>query len=70
MTNMGGPQMWNMRALLDMIAPEPDDNETHETAQQQAGFGRERRSAVAYMRWVVVGVHLVAAAIVYLALWG
>ena len=43
MTNMGGPQMWNMRALLDMIEPASDDNATHETAPQQEGFGRARR---------------------------
>lgn len=70
MTTMGGPQMVTMRALLDMIEPAPDDNETHETAQQQQDFGRARRRDAAYIALVVVALHIVAAAIMYLVLWG
>jgi hypothetical protein len=47
MEHMVGPQMWNIRALLDMIEPAP--NETHKTASEQGGFGRLRSVFAAFV---------------------
>ena len=70
MANMTGPQMWNIRGLLDMIEPVPDTDKRHETAQQQEGFKIARRRGAAPAALVVVAVHFIAAAAVYLLLWG